>query len=169
MSHAAEFDDLVETTHRALRSHIATLGVPLEDVDDIAQEVYIEHFGHPERLPPDVDVLGWLKGIARNRCLHHFRSLGARRRQAAALCQVLAERPDPAPASDGQAAALLQCLEKLPERQRAIIDWFYRDSLASEDIAKRLGAPASSVRMLIHRVREALRDCIRRSLARGGT
>ena len=63
-----DFNEIVRETHPHIRAYIAGMGVPRHDVDDIAQDVYVELYRFFDRVPPNVTPKQWLKGIARWSC-----------------------------------------------------------------------------------------------------
>ena len=64
-----DFDATVRETQAHIRAYIAGLGVPRHDVDDIAQDVYVELYRFANRIPANIPPKQWLKGIARNLCM----------------------------------------------------------------------------------------------------
>jgi hypothetical protein len=67
LAHSDEsFEAIVRDTQPHIRAYIAGMGVPRHDVDDIAQDVYVELYRFFDRIPPEVTPKQWLKGIARN-------------------------------------------------------------------------------------------------------
>ena len=72
-----------------IRAYIAGMGVPRHDVDDVAQDVYMELYRFFDRMPAEVQPRQWLKGIARNLCLNYFRRNSRRSRlQREALVEI---------------------------------------------------------------------------------
>ncbi|MEM6506427.1 MAG: sigma factor-like helix-turn-helix DNA-binding protein [Planctomycetota bacterium] len=59
---------------------------------------------------------------------------------------------------------LRQCMEKLNDRHRRVLDLKYARRLTSGEIAKQVGGSAGSVDVMIHRLRTALRKCINQHL-----
>jgi RNA polymerase sigma-70 factor, ECF subfamily len=160
---AESFERVLRESHGEVRAYLAALGVPSGSVDDLAQEVYLAWYRAPEQRPPEVEPVRWLKGIARRMALNFFRSSKrAQERQAAVVAELLAtESTDlPVPADDAAEAALALCLEAVPERQRTVLRLSYEENLASHEVAQRLGMTAAAVRILLMRVRQALRECI---------
>ena len=47
----SEFDRVLKATHGEVRAYLASLGVPLDGMDDLAQEVYPAWFRAPEQRP----------------------------------------------------------------------------------------------------------------------
>ena len=69
-----------------------------------------------------------------------------------------------APAISEEAAALQVCVGKLPERARNVVRLRYVEDLNSVQIAARLDREPGNVRVMLQRIREQLRDCVRRQL-----
>ena len=168
MTQSAFIDVLVSTQAR-IRSYIAGMGVPLVEVDDIAQDVYLEYLRDQGRRPGDVDPLRWLRGIARNLCNHYFRSSGRVSRRLEQLGRALEPVPSSLehPSDDLRLLATLSgCLEKLPTRAQEVLRLYYDGESSAEEIGKRFGRSAGAVRILMLRLRAALRDCIDATLTR---
>src|SRR6478752_6654636 len=91
-SQTLDFDEILRETQPHLRAYIAGMGVPRHDVDDLAQDVYVELYRCQNRIPTEVTVKQWLKGIARNLCLNYFRRTARRGRlQREALAEMLVD------------------------------------------------------------------------------
>jgi RNA polymerase sigma-70 factor, ECF subfamily len=162
------FERVLRAAHGEVRAYLAALGVPPGCVDDLAQEAFLAWYRAPGQRPAEVEPVRWLKGSARRMALNFFRvSKRAGERHAAVVAELLATEPLELPvrADDGAAAALEHCLGEVPEKNRAVLRLRYEENLASHDIAARLGTTAVAVRILLMRLREALRDCIARRLA----
>lgn len=163
-----EFERVLLESHGDVRGYLAALGVPVASVDDLAQEVFLAWYRAPEQRPEEVEPVRWLKGIARRTALGFFRtSRRAEEREASIVAELLATEPMELPvhASDDAAAALEQCMGEVPEKQRTVLRLSYEEKLASHIVAERLAMTAAAVRILLMRVRQALRDCITRKLA----
>lgn len=166
------FERILRETHSAVRAYIAGLGVPIDDVDDVAQEVYLEFHKGGSRIPEGVDPARWLKGIARNLCMDRFRRARRREeRRLEALAAILDRVQTPWSRESqcgGVPDALDACLEGLPPHSRDAVMLRYAHSLSSADIGRRLGMREEAVRVLLFRVRAALRECMRGRLAAEG-
>ncbi|HLF94762.1 MAG TPA: sigma-70 family RNA polymerase sigma factor [Planctomycetota bacterium] len=163
-----EFETVLRETQSVVRAYIAGMGIPLDLVDDLAQEVYLEYHRGSARRPSEVEPVRWLKGIAKNLCLNHFRrSRRAAARHQEAVAELLeraesAGRPPPGPGElDG-------CVEELPGRSREMVALRYREGMESAAIGKAVGLSAEAVRIALLRIRSALRDCLDRGLAGEG-
>ena len=159
------FTEIVRTTESRLRAHIAGMGVSLDAVDDIAQDVYLAFYDGLEQMPADVEPLCWLKGIARNMCRSYMRSqkrLSQRKSEALAelmvrQAQAIQPKQDP---FDGVRLALQDCMGKLQEKSRRMILLRYQEGQASESIARAFSMTPGAVRVAMLRLRNALKDCM---------
>lgn len=121
------FRRVVEEFRLPLRSYLASQIYRLDDVDDVAQEVFIAAYRALGRYRPGDDFGAWLRGIARKAVLMYFR--GAARRDAAVerfreeVAQTAETEFDRAAADDRAAAIerLLWCVNRLPDRMRQVV------------------------------------------------
>lgn len=171
MASDAEFERILRETQSSVRAYIAGLGVPPDDVDDVAQEVYLEFHKGGSTVPEGVEPLRWLKGVARNLCMSRFRRARRREeRRLEALAAILDRAPADPPAAERPdlPEALERCLGLLPPASRRAVDLRYAHSLTSAAVGRRLGLSPGAVRILLFRIRAALRDCLNRRLAEEG-
>jgi RNA polymerase sigma factor (sigma-70 family) len=113
-------------------------------------------------------LLPWAREIARRRIQEHYR----RSRREAAIDPVLAtrlaeaaDRVEQARPSSVQRAALLACLEQLPDENRQLISMRYDGSFASMgELAQAIGRTVQSTYALIKRIKTLLRQCTERRL-----
>jgi RNA polymerase sigma-70 factor (ECF subfamily) len=163
-----DFDAVVRETQAHIRAYIAGLGVPRHDVDDIAQDVYVELYRFADRIPQDIPPKQWLKGIARNLCMNYFRRTSRRQRlQREALVEIFlrAERKEaPALAEGPVRVALDGCCEKLSPDSQRLLSLRYELELPSHQIAERLNSTPEAVRVALFRIRNALKACIGKTL-----
>jgi RNA polymerase sigma-70 factor (ECF subfamily) len=164
-----EFDAILRNTHHRIRAYIAGMGVASHEVDDIAQDVYLELYRHLDQMPEDVAPQRWLKGIARNVCLNHIRRSSRRGRlQREALAEILAETETDTHrhATEGTLAlALEECRRQLPEESRKLLELRYQQDLSSTAIAAALGKTAEAIRVMLFRIRASLKACVARQIA----
>jgi RNA polymerase sigma-70 factor, ECF subfamily len=168
-SQPLDYDDIVRETSPNIRAYIAGMGVPRHDVDDVAQDVYVELYRFFDRMPPEVQPRQWLKGIARNLCLNYFRRNTRRSRlQREALVEIFlrAEQEGDTALSEGPVRhALDGCYEKLPQQSRKMLALKYEQELPSATIAEKLKSTAEAIRVALFRIRASLKDCIASTLA----
>jgi RNA polymerase sigma-70 factor (ECF subfamily) len=164
-----DFDAVVRDTQAHIRAYIAGLGVPRHDVDDIAQDVYVELYRFSDRIPANIPHKQWLKGIARNLCMNYFRRTSRRQRlQREALVEIFlrAEQKESPSLSEGPVRRDLDgCCEKLSPESQRLLTLRYEQELPSHIIAERIQSTAEAVRIALFRIRTALKACIGKSLA----
>src|SRR5687767_6765675 len=164
-----DFNSIVRDTQPHIRAYIAGMGVPRHDVDDIAQDVYVELYRFFDRIPAEVHPKQWLKGIARNLCMNYFRRTSRRQRlQREALVEIFlrAERKESPALSEGPIRRALDgCCEKLSPESQRLLALRYEQELPSHIIAQRLQSTAEAVRIALFRIRHTLKACIGKSLA----
>jgi RNA polymerase sigma-70 factor (ECF subfamily) len=148
-----------------LRSYIAGQLYNVADADDIAQDVFITAWRSLDTFRIGVDFGAWLRGIARNRLLTHFRSL---QRRASAVEKFQAEVVRIAE-HDLEAAArashgshlekLLHCISKLPEKLRRVVHAGL-DGARPAAMADELQTTVPAIYQLHYRANQLLRDCM---------
>ena len=154
---------VMAATAAQIRGYLSAFGLKREDVDDVAQEVYLAWCRDGHRKPADVATIQWLKGIARHRALDRLRATrsGALR---AAIADLVATAPAPEP-EDDDLEALRSCLERLPEPERRLIVRHHVDGVASGRLASDTGRSGAAIRRELARLREVLLRCIQRQRA----
>lgn len=140
------------------------------DAADVVQQVALtvtRRFEEYDRRRPFV---AWALWLAKSRIADHWRKAGRQHvvfsdevmnRMAAALVQHQPER-------SARQVALEHCIGKLPEKSRRLLDLRYAEALPVEEVAQAVRSTAGSVRVLLHRVRSLLADCIQAQLGKQG-
>jgi RNA polymerase sigma-70 factor (ECF subfamily) len=146
-----------------LRAYAFACGLSREEGDDLVQEealVLWRRFDTYDRSRP---FLPWALGIA-----HH---LIQKKRQGTRETQVLspevAEQMARTCAAmegeiDHRRGALKKCVERLPEHLRGLVALRYGERRSLAQIAQKLGRGLSATNMALHRIRQALLDCVQR-------
>ena len=163
---------LLATHERALSTYVFSLVSSSADAADILQECKLALWRMFDRFEPGTNFLAWARAIALHQILNHRRA--AKRRPETPherdfIEAVAAEIDRRAEELDRRAEHLRLCLEKLPERHRAVVVWRYYDECDVEFIAARSNRSVLAVYRLLSRIRENLNDCISRQLAAART
>ena len=165
------FEAILRETEPRIRAYIAGMGVSPDMVDDIAQDVFIEFYRGLGRVPERTEPVRWLKGMARNLCLNHFREQKrASGRQRAALAELLERIPSRLESSTqtGRAAdALVECLGRLEEKPRRLVSLCYEHDETSAAIGRTMSMTAEAVRIALYRTRAALKKCVESTQKQG--
>jgi RNA polymerase sigma-70 factor (ECF subfamily) len=139
------------------------------DAEDILQNVSVAVTESIRQLTDEKGFLPWAREIARRRVLAHRRT--ARREQPldpellARLAEA-AERVERDGDSSAHRAALLACLEALPEPSRRLIAQRYDGSASGmHELAARFGRTVQGIYARVKRIKAALRECVERRLS----
>ncbi|MGX1912502.1 RNA polymerase sigma factor [Streptomyces phaeochromogenes] len=95
---------------------------------------------------------GWLFVTARNLLSNHHRAVI----RLTELHRRITDELDRAPAS-GEDSAVVETLERLPERHRDVLLMRYWDGLSAAEVGEVLGCSGPAVWVRLHRAREAFR------------
>ncbi len=139
------------------------------DTEDILQNVSVAVTESIGQLTDEKGFLPWAREIARRRVLAHRRTAKREQPLDPELLLRLAEASDRVesqlPASD-QRAALMACLESLPNQSRRLIAMRYDGSVAGmSELAQRFGRSVQGIYAQVKRIKAALRECVERRLA----
>ncbi len=148
----------------ALRTFVRAMLPTREDASEVMQEAAVVLW---QKFESARDFRKWAFGVARNVALRH---LQARTRDPHVFDDELVNRlADEAIAMDqrheAQREALETCLQKLPEPQRALVLAAYTKGTRMDELAAQRGQTAMSLYKLLHRIRQALLECVRRTIA----
>src|SRR5690349_5581710 len=127
-----------------------------EDVEDIAQDVFLKLFARIDQVHPDENFPGWLARVTVNTCYDELRK--TRRRKEAMETygpEVAAEQavPPPEPDSFGRARLALQRLDpklRIPLLLKEV------EEMSVEEIARSMGLTETNVKVRLFRARKKL-------------
>lgn len=159
---------LIERYQRRVYGYLRARLRQASDAEDMVQEVFLRCYEARARFDETALVLPWLLGIARNLLREHVRR--HRQRQEVAWTELCLELesisgagsldlPDPE-------VWLPECLNELGPSARAAVDEHYRHERRLIEIAALQHRSEGAVKLLLHRARQALRDCLARKRAR---
>jgi RNA polymerase sigma-70 factor, ECF subfamily len=158
----AAFAAIIERHQRVIFGYLRARLVQASDAEDMTQEVFLRFHLAQARFDSNNLIRPWLLGIARNLLREHVRSL--RRRKEVAWTELCLELESVAPfdphAADDALTHLPVCLESLGPSARQAIELKYRSEQKLADIGKQLHRSEGAVKLLVHRARQALRDCL---------
>jgi RNA polymerase sigma-70 factor (ECF subfamily) len=152
-----------------LRSFLASQVHRLDDVDDLAQEVFLAALESLPTFRRGDDFGAWLRGIARNKLLVYFRSQSRRSRALQRfrddVTALIADDLEGAAAGDRaeMIERLLRCVARLPERLRRVV----RGGLDGDkpaELAAALSTTVGVIYNLHHRAHQLLRECLQREV-----
>jgi RNA polymerase sigma-70 factor (ECF subfamily) len=153
---------------RWLFAYLVSLLGSSADAEEVFQEVCVVLWRECETFELGTDFVRWVSVIAHHqvyRFRRQQRRVGPQLSDATVelLAQDAVTRAD---LLESRREALRQCLKKLPERDRQLVQHCYSDSRASfKAVAQDLGRPVNTVYKALNRIRKTLLECIQRTLS----
>ena len=136
------------------------------DAQDIVQEVAKAAVEAIDSYDLDKPFTPWILGVARFKVIDHLRKHGKDRHifdndAINRVAGAYAKRNDEL---DHMKSALADCMQSLSKRERQALDLRYVDDAKPAEIAKQMSVNAVTARVLLHRIRQALADCVKRKV-----
>jgi RNA polymerase sigma-70 factor (ECF subfamily) len=149
------------------------------EADEVAQEVFVQVYQSMGKFRQEGSLRAWVMAIARNQILLHLRNETRRRRRTGLIIppeilEIDAATTDADPfqldTAKDELHALQDCLHRLGDDPRALVEAFYFQGRSAEALAAENGKNAGAIRMMLLRIRKQLAKCIRTKLglANGG-
>jgi RNA polymerase sigma-70 factor (ECF subfamily) len=165
------FVEQVEREHKRLRAFIRCLGVRADEVDDLAQEVFLLSYKKLDEFDRDGNFGAWVRQIARRMIAAERRKESRRTRLLSDhVTDVLLEIEDgrwfyasAAESDEDELVVLRKCLSQMPKHGRELLQQRYFEELSPGEIGGRLGKPSNQIRQSLLRLRRALHSCMTRS------
>jgi RNA polymerase sigma-70 factor (ECF subfamily) len=157
LRHYAESEAALQTFVRSL---VPTRQMGLEVMQDVILVLW-------EKFDVAEDFQGWSFGVAKNVALRHLRRQSRDRHifDDELVNQLADDAVALAPVHEGHREALDHCLEKLPSAQRELVLTAYTKGTRMDELATRRGQTPMALYKLLHRIRQALLECVERTLA----
>lgn len=136
------------------------------DAQDVIQEVAKAAVESIDSYDTDKPFGPWILGVARFKVVDYLRKHGRDKlifdtesigHVASAYSRMDARLGD-------MKAALSDCMNALSKRDRRALHLRYVESLKPAKIAVALGVSANTTRVLLHRIRQALADCVQQKM-----
>jgi RNA polymerase sigma-70 factor (ECF subfamily) len=164
------FGRIVRVYALPLRSYLASQVYHLDDVDDLAQDVFLTALRNLSAYRPGEDFGAWLRGIARKKLLNYFRSTSRRHRAMMRLREEIANSIEvdleQQAASDRAETieCLLRCIARLPDRLRRVVRSGLEGNRPGE-LALEMSTTVGAIYNLHYRANQLLRECLRTELS----
>jgi len=147
--------------HTFVRSLVPTRQMASEVMQDVILVLW-------EKFDAAADFQGWAFGVAKNVALRHLRRQSRDRHvfDDELVNQLADDAVALVPVHDGHREALERCLDKLPAAQRELVLTAYTKGTRMDELATRRGQTPMALYKLLHRIRQALLECVERTLAK---
>jgi RNA polymerase sigma factor (sigma-70 family) len=133
------------------------------EAEDVAQESLLKLWNHADRWTAGgPGIAPWLKRVTVNQCLDRLR------RKRFASDEEVPEREDEGPLADARieavetGQAVKDCIEALPDRQRAAVILTYYEEQPNQGAAESLDMQLKAFESLLFRARASLKGCVER-------
>lgn len=165
--HHDQFLRLFAEHEPALRTFTRLLMTSRDDVSAVMQEVAVTLWQKFAEFDATRDFRKWAFGVVRYTVLAHLRD---RARDRHVFDDELVNRlAEDAVAMnqrhEAQREALEACLQKLPGAQRETVLAAYTKGTRMDQLAAQRGQTAMSLYKMLHRIRQALLECVRRTVS----
>jgi len=147
--------------HTFVRSLVPTRQMASEVMQDVILVLW-------EKFDAAADFQGWAFGVAKNVALRHLRRQSRDRHvfDDELVSQLADDAAVLVPVHDGHREALEHCLDKLPTAQRELVLTAYTKGTRMDELATRRGQTPMALYKLLHRIRQALLECVERTIAK---
>lgn len=170
------YGTVVAATQARLRSFIAGYVPRATWVDDLAQQSFVSAYQSLKSFRVGTDFYAWLRQIAYNHLRAELERTNRRRRLETDYLEEVAaaelggrlDRDNP---EEDALEALRDCVRRLPDTSRQIVQRHYADGRPLAEIAGSLGRSAGSIKVTLFKIRGRLKECIekKRASAQPGT
>lgn len=152
----------------ALHTFVRSMLPTREEASEVMQEVIVILW---QKFSTVAEFRPWAFGVARIAALRHLERRKHDRHvfDSELVSQLADESTVMSDQHSDQREALESCLQKLPATQRELVINAYTKGTRMDDLATRRGQTPMALYKLLHRIRQALLECIRRTLAQEKT
>src|SRR5689334_4319479 len=157
---------LYERYSPSVHRFISALGIPPEEREDAAQDVFMAVYRSLARFRGEAQLSTWIYRIA----ARHAGRMGRRRRVREFLNALVTREPGPPPPPDPSERAsnlhlLDRMLSKLHPKKRVVFVLFEIEGLRVEEIARVVGCPENTVWSRLHHARSEMTRMARKVMA----
>jgi len=160
------FVSLFTAAHPRVYGFILSLLPDRAQADEVMQETSLVLWRRFEEFDADRDFVRWACGVAINLVRKHRRERARRPVPFGddTLERIVSARQQHADLLETRRRLLGECIAKLSESDRKLIQTCYEPATTFKQAAERLGRPANTVYKAIKRIRLALFECVDRRL-----
>ena len=157
-------EKLINEHYERIRALAWKFGLPADEIDDAAQEVFARACAGAKKFRGDCAPSTWLTRIAvnylcsrRRTMLHHMKVVT---NENVSIEQVPTRARNDAESAEARDRAV-ECISRLPRKLRAAFVLRYLEEMSCAEVAETLGIPEATVRTRIYHARKKLRRMMR--------
>lgn len=158
-----QFLRLYAEQEQALHGYVRSMLPDRHEASEVMQEVIVTLW---QKFEGADNFRKWAFGVARMKVLHHLQRRKRDRHVFGEelVLQLANRQTELEECHTTQSEALEHCLEKLTQEQRELVLTAYTKGTRMDDLATRRGETATALYKKLHRIRQALLECVRRTL-----
>ena len=127
-----------------------------EDVEDLAQDVFVKIFARIDQVRPDENFPGWLQRVTINTCYDELRKTRRRRLAFETYGPLEVAEPVVVPREPEDYGKVRQALQALDAKLRVPLILKEVEEMSVEEIAKTMGISQTNVKVRLFRARKKL-------------
>src|SRR6187549_872564 len=127
-----------------------------EDVEDLAQDVFVKMFARIDQVRPDENFPGWLARVTVNTCYDELRKTRRRKEALETYGPEMAGEQTVAPKEPDSLGKARLALQRLDEKLRIPLILKEVEEMSVEEIAKTMGLTQTNVKVRLFRARKKL-------------
>ena len=165
------FAELVANHQARLHGYIRSLIGDPQASRDVVQETNMVLLRKERDFQPGSNFSAWALRVAYFEVLTWRRKMGRDRLvfDDETVERIAEQAEQMTLAEEQRRLALRDCLEKLPDRQRAVVQQLYFDDHSVAEIAEETGLKANAISQLAFRAKRNLAECVRKVLGTEST
>jgi RNA polymerase sigma-70 factor, ECF subfamily len=163
-----EFIDLFLKAEPRVYAYIRSQIPHRADAEDVLQETATTLWSKFDEFQRGSDFIAWAYQVARFKVQHHYEKKARRKRLFSEEFVHLVELRSKELSGnfDALQVMLAECMKRLGEADREVIQLCYGDDATIASVAEQLGRPVNTIKSVLKRGRRALYDCIQRAMSR---
>jgi len=151
-----EFEALLQGLGKAVERFVKYKISPVEDAEDILQEIYLTAYRKRDQLKNSEAFRPWILSIARNKCNDYYQ-------QKAAIFEIPLEDVTELSVADGRMGiaekmAVRDSVDRLAQKEKEILYLYFWKQLPQEEIAKRLDIPLGTVKSRLYTAKQKFKE-----------
>ena len=127
-----------------------------EDVEDLAQDVFVKIFARIDQVRPDENFPGWLQRVAINTCYDELRKTRRRRLTLETFGRPEVAEPVVTPKEPEDFGKIRSALQALDVKLRVPLILKEVEEMSVEEIARTMGISQTNVKVRLFRARKKL-------------
>lgn len=172
-AHTLDTNDFVELFarhQRTIYAYVRTLTGRPQDADDVFQDVTLVLWKKRGEFAVGTSFLAWACRVA----FFEVLAFAKRRQRGGLVCfdetllaDLAVHAAERAHVASERLTALRECMDRLPDRSRELIERRYAPGGNVKRLADEIGRTANSLSVTLHNIRRSLLECIERKTAGG--